>query len=137
VICQCGRVTQRGCDFEQPSKRRPAYLSDFRLIVGLGDFTTRARKEDMNEVLDHEFQSLATEAICHEARMAGAAIQETAGVHQRPSAVFRPALTIDGNQWCALYGGNLQDGVAGFGASPVDAMWDFDKNWHAKLPLNG
>lgn len=50
-----------------------------------------------------------------------------------PSAVYRPALSIDGNQWCALYGANLQDGVAGFGDSPSDAMRDFDNNWRAKL----
>ena len=66
--------------------------------------------------------------------MAGAAIQEAAGMYQRPSAVFRPSLSVDGNQWCALYGANLQDGVAGFGDSPADAMWDFDRNWSAKLP---
>ena len=87
----------------------------------------------MSQVLDHEFQSLATEAICHEARMAGVAIQEAAGIYQRPSSVYRPALSIDGNQWCALYGDNLQDGVAGFGDSPADAMWYFDRNWCAKL----
>lgn len=52
---------------------------------------------------------------------------------QRPSAVYRPVLSIDGNQWCALYGDNLQDGVAGFGASPALAMDDFDANW--RLPL--
>lgn len=28
----------------------------------------------------------------------------------------------------------LQDGVAGFGDSPADAVWDFDRNWGAKLP---
>lgn len=72
-------------------------------------------------------------AIAHEARMAGAAIQAEAGAHERPSAIFRPRLSIDGNQWCALYGDNLQDGVAGFGASPADAMWDFDRNWSTKL----
>lgn len=58
----------------------------------------------------------------------------SAGVEmQRPSAVYRPGLTIDGNQWCALYGLNLQDGVAGFGDSPHDAMIAFDKEWYAKL----
>lgn len=87
----------------------------------------------MSQVLDHEFQSLTAEAICHEARMAGAAIQEAAGMHQRPSAVFRPSLSVDGNQWCALYGSNLQEGVAGFGDSPADAMWDFDRNWSTKM----
>lgn len=35
---------------------------------------------------------------------------------------------------CALYGDNLQDGVAGFGDSPALAMSDFDKSWISKLP---
>jgi len=46
-----------------------------------------------------------------------------------PSVLYRPCLSPDGNQWCALYGKNLQEGVAGFGDSPADAMRDFDKNW--------
>ena len=56
---------------------------------------------------------------------------------QRPSVLFRPSIYIDGNQWCALYGDNLQDGVAGFGDSPALAMADFDKNWNAKLASEG
>ena len=51
-----------------------------------------------------------------------------------PSIVFRPSLSIDGNQWCALYGDNLQGGVAGFGDSPASAMADFDRAWYAKPP---
>ena len=51
----------------------------------------------------------------------------------RPCVLFKPRLSIDGNQWCALYGDNLQDGVAGFGNSPSDAMDDFDRNWLTKL----
>lgn len=54
--------------------------------------------------------------------------------HQRPSVLFTPRLSIDGNQWCALYGENLQDGVAGFGDSPQKAMQDFDKSWLQNLP---
>jgi hypothetical protein len=53
--------------------------------------------------------------------------------YRRPSIMLKPALSIDGNQWCALFGENLQDGVAGFGDSPELAYWDFDKNWCAKL----
>lgn len=49
---------------------------------------------------------------------------------QRPSAIYRPAISIDGNQWCALYGENLQDGVAGFGDTPADAMRAFDEAWN-------
>jgi len=48
---------------------------------------------------------------------------------QRPSTLFKPSLSIDGNQWCALYGEDLQCGVAGFGDSPAKAMEDFDKEW--------
>jgi hypothetical protein len=52
----------------------------------------------------------------------------------RPATVMRPGLSIDGDKWCALYGESLQDGVAGFGASPAEAMTAFDKAWHEKLP---
>jgi len=52
---------------------------------------------------------------------------------QRYSFMLRPRLMIDGNQWCALYGDNLQDGVAGFGDSPEEAFTAFDKAWTAKL----
>lgn len=48
---------------------------------------------------------------------------------QRPSVLYRPTIEPDGNQWCALYGANLHDGVAGFGDTPEAAMRDFDKHW--------
>lgn len=54
-------------------------------------------------------------------------IGATARAHAMPSAVYRPTLSIDGNMYCALYGENLQEGVAGFGASPAEAMRDFDR----------
>ena len=47
----------------------------------------------------------------------------------RPSYIYRPALSLDGNKWCALFGENLQAGVAGFGDSPEKAYEDFDKAW--------
>lgn len=52
---------------------------------------------------------------------------------RRPSTIYKPKLFIDGTAWCALYGENLQDGVAGFGESPADAYTDFDKNWGKPL----
>lgn len=51
----------------------------------------------------------------------------------RPSVFYRPAIAIEGNMWCALYGSNLKDGVAGFGESPALAMQDFDINWSKSL----
>lgn len=64
------------------------------------------------------------------------AAQESWGAasdRRRPSVLFTPRLSIDGNQWCALYGENLQDGVAGFGDSPDETMKDFDKEWNKSL----
>jgi len=52
---------------------------------------------------------------------------------QRPAILLKPSISIDGNQWCVLYGEDLQSGVAGFGDSPYDAMLDFDKNFCKKL----
>lgn len=49
-------------------------------------------------------------------------------------ALLKPRICIDGNQWCVLYGENLQDGVAGFGDSPILAVYDFNQAWHKRLP---
>lgn len=86
----------------------------------------------------------AVESALHSADFSGCAvraqqaaeqsIQQAASLYESPAAIYRPALSIDGNQWFALYGENLQDGVAGFGDSPALAMADFDRNWFAKLP---
>lgn len=51
---------------------------------------------------------------------------------RRPSVLFRPTLRQDGDQWCALYGKNLQEGCAGFGDTPKDAMRAFDENWRSQ-----
>jgi len=48
----------------------------------------------------------------------------------RPSVVYRPGLTLDGNQYCALYGTDLMSGCAGFGDTADAAMRDFDKSWY-------
>lgn len=60
-------------------------------------------------------------------------IQDLANEYARPSIMLHPQLSIDGDQWCCLYGDNLQNGVAGFGDSPDKAYRDFDKNWYAEL----
>ena len=55
--------------------------------------------------------------------------REAARDSMRPFYRLRPAVYPDGNQWCALYGENLQEGVCGFGDTPELAALDFDKNW--------
>lgn len=52
-------------------------------------------------------------------------------------ALLKPRIFIDGNKWCVLYGENLQDGIAGFGESPILAIYDFNNAWGKKLPVGG
>lgn len=50
-----------------------------------------------------------------------------------PFTTLRPRMFRDGDKWCALYGDDLQAGVAGFGDSPEQAAMDFDTAWGKKL----
>lgn len=61
-------------------------------------------------------------------------LQQIIGQRDRPSVLYRPSLGRDGDQWSALYGSNIQEGVCGFGSSPAEAMADFDRAWCEKLP---
>ena len=38
----------------------------------------------------------------------------------------------DGDVWCALYGENVQEGVAGFGDTPHKAVLDFNATWYGR-----
>lgn len=49
-------------------------------------------------------------------------------------ALLRPRVFIDGDKWCVLYGDDLMNGVAGFGDSPIHAVYDFTKAWHRAVP---
>lgn len=76
-----------------------------------------------------EDSRMAANAVCFAADMVKNSWQEAAWEQQRPSVVFKPVLSKDGNMWCALFGNNLQEGVAGFGSTPAKAMWAFDTAW--------
>ena len=48
-------------------------------------------------------------------------------------ATLKPSIQRDGNQWCVLYGENIQSGICGFGDSPHKAVVDFNRNWHTDI----
>jgi hypothetical protein len=79
--------------------------------------------------VNSEYESMAANAICFAADQAKQSWQEAAWEYQRHSVVFKPSLTKDGNMWCALFGENLTEGVAGFGETPSKAMYAFDRAW--------
>lgn len=45
---------------------------------------------------------------------------------RRPSFMFQPKLSRDGDLWCVLLGDNLQEGLCAFGVSPEVAFRNFD-----------
>jgi len=55
----------------------------------------------------------------------------------RPSVIFKPTITQDGNAWIALLGDDLAVGVVGRGNSPEAAMRDFDKSWYVSAEFRG
>lgn len=80
-------------------------------------------------------QFLAAQDLRELQRQTASEQKKTEEELRRPSVVYRPSIFIDGNQWCALYGENLQEGVAGFGDSPGEAMQNFDEEWYKKLEV--
>lgn len=82
--------------------------------------------------MDSEQSWMAANAIANAAQNCQNRFYELCGELDRPSFLFRPKLSLDGDTWIALYGANLQEGVVGIGESPALAMWDFDKNWCQK-----
>jgi len=55
----------------------------------------------------------------------------------KPHRFLRPELFRDGNKWCALYGADLQAGIAGFGDSPADAIEAFNREYIRKIDPTG
>ena len=79
--------------------------------------------------MNDEYQRMAANAVCFAADQAKQTWHEAGYEQMRPSVVFKPRLFKDGDMWCALFGDNLQEGVAGFGENPGKAMWAFDTAW--------
>jgi len=38
----------------------------------------------------------------------------------------------DGDEWCVLLGDNIQDGIAGFGKTPLNAILDFNTKFRTE-----
>ena len=47
----------------------------------------------------------------------------------RPFYLLKPRVFPDGDSWCALYGADLQEGVAAFGDTPANAARQFNVEW--------
>lgn len=90
-----------------------------------------AVRSKIGRVDGEQIVSAAREAfdISHARQMLQEQIYAAGSEIARPSILYRPTVAPDGDKWCALYGSNLMEGVAGFGDTPDEAMRDFDQNW--------
>jgi hypothetical protein len=59
-------------------------------------------------------------------------IEANIGIDYKLFSMLKPLLIKDGNQWCCLYGENLQVGIAGFGDTPYKAIIDWNCAWERK-----
>lgn len=48
-------------------------------------------------------------------------------------SILKPKLYMDGNEWCVLFGDNIQEGVAGFGKTPDKAVLDWNRQWFKEV----
>lgn len=81
-------------------------------------------------MLSEENQMLIVNQACGELRNQTEIYRDS----RPPLAVsFGCKMFIDGDKWCCLYGEDIQNGVAGFGNSPAEAAYDFDRAWHKKV----
>lgn len=86
---------------------------------------------NVEQVIREAIPSIDTWAICQ--AFQGAA-SDIACYMTRPSIALRLIPVKDGNQWCVLYGENLQEGIAGFGDTPEKSMVSFDMAWNTEKP---
>lgn len=77
---------------------------------------------------DSRIQAVLFTAAQYEVQAAEAKY-DAALERKRPFSWLRPKLFPDGNQWCVLYGENIQDGLAAFGDTPEKAALAFDLAW--------
>ncbi len=82
------------------------------------------------------FEQVAREAldISFRAEIVAQEYINAAHESQRPCVLFKPTISLDGDQYCALLGEDLMNGVAGFGKTMAAAMWDFYTNSHKQEP---
>ena len=44
-------------------------------------------------------------------------------------SMLKPKLYKDGSEWCVLYEENIQEGIVGFGSTPLKAILDWNQQW--------
>ena len=83
-------------------------------------------REDFEQIESSQRQHF--DVLEHESKM------YTLGIAERLAFVsaLHPTITKDGTKWCVLYGNDLQEGIAGFGDTVMQAVDDFNSAMNKK-----
>lgn len=137
--CEGSSIKHKQCDGREQTGTPPTplprinYASHPLAPTGNSEWSMAAeliRQPTEVSTMNEEHSLMAAQSISEQSRRCYSNVED----HMtQPSVLYRPSLSIDGNQWCALYGADLQSGVAGFGDTPELAMIDFNKNWNTPL----
>lgn len=89
----------------------------------------------MEGILNNEYSSLLMNSINHHQYIEhqeklNLLIAEQEMVYMK---TFNLCPYKDGDQWCVLLGKNIQDGIAGFGETPIKAIYEFNKNFLTQI----
>lgn len=90
------------------------------------------RSKISNGDIGYAVESVIRSEVVHYFEMAARRLTEAFSEYDRPFVLLKPKLFKDGDQWCALYGDNLQDGLCSFGKTPSEAASNFDNAWFGK-----
>lgn len=82
-----------------------------------------------------DFNTLPNAAYIADMMSRVASIDYDAALRRESWAViYRLIPYKDGDKWCVLLGANLQEGIAGFGETPEEAIIDFEKAMQRRQP---
>jgi hypothetical protein len=98
-----------------------------RTLQGLEIINLKINKMDYGQVESSQRQH--HEVLRHQEAM----IEACTGAEYKLFTMLKPQLCKDGNQWCCLYGKDLQVGIAGFGDTPHLAIMAWNSEWYKSI----
>lgn len=85
------------------------------------------RKEELEQVESSQRQH--DQIMIQQVKMSSAVIEEEYTLFN----MLKPKVSIDGDQYCVLYGEDLQSGICGFGETVYKAILDFNKSFYTPI----
>ncbi len=83
----------------------------------------------MSDILSEDIQRQIASDAMHQNFLTGEHARMILSEQNDPYLLMKARLSKDGDQFCFLYGENIQEGIAGFGETPAKAALAFNREW--------